>query len=330
MPQSVGAQDDGQPAPPASPMAPPASPLTPIQDPSSKQSSSMPSSQLMVQPIGSQPHGAQPMDAHIESSAPPSTSEQDTAQDTGGKLDAGQPPDLISQPPSQPFSLADSTDAIALQAVISSLQIQKQRAEADIRTLRDLKDQAVSRPQEFADYIVSGAAKRNQSLTNNPGTGPLPSNFTAPIPEPIPADSPQADTDMDSPAIAPQSPAGFPAIPAPQEIVRCPPINWAKYHIVGAPLDAMHAAQQVHPGSTTHPALNPPQRPAGQIAAAYDPLYDRVPGEAREVSAGAGTNTGMGLGVSGTVATATAGPKRKDSVEFTMQTRRASKIGRPA
>ena len=39
----------------------------------------------------------------------------------------------------------------------------------------------------------------------------------------------------------------FPPIPGPQNIVRCPPINWSKYHIVGESLDKLHEEQKIRP-----------------------------------------------------------------------------------
>ena len=33
-------------------------------------------------------------------------------------------------------------------------------------------------------------------------------------------------------------------IPKPQEVYRCPPIEWGKYRVLGAPLDAMHERRQ--------------------------------------------------------------------------------------
>src|SRR5262249_18341694 len=41
--------------------------------------------------------------------------------------------------------------------------------------------------------------------------------------------------------------AKFPSLPTPQNIFRCPPINWAKYHISGEPLDRMHEEQLRRP-----------------------------------------------------------------------------------
>lgn len=65
-------------------------------------------------------------------------------------------------------------------------------------------------------------------------------------------------------------------IPTPQNIVRMPPINWAKYQIVGEPLDRMHAEQ------LRRPAGGEPRQDLGQrapehvLASPYRPLVDKL------------------------------------------------------
>lgn len=39
----------------------------------------------------------------------------------------------------------------------------------------------------------------------------------------------------------------FGSFPAPQKIVKCPPINWAKYAVIGESLDKIHLDQVEHP-----------------------------------------------------------------------------------
>ncbi|KAI9825296.1 MAG: hypothetical protein M1832_001330 [Thelocarpon impressellum] len=77
------------------------------------------------------------------------------------------------------------------------------------------------------------------------------------------------------------SPCAFEPIPTPQKVVRCPPINWAKYHVVGPALDQLHEAQR------TRPTPGEPRRddersylgerePETVIAAPYRPFVDRI------------------------------------------------------
>ena len=39
----------------------------------------------------------------------------------------------------------------------------------------------------------------------------------------------------------------FPKLPEPQNVFRCPPVNWAKYHVVGESLDKLHEEQMKRP-----------------------------------------------------------------------------------
>jgi hypothetical protein len=76
-------------------------------------------------------------------------------------------------------------------------------------------------------------------------------------------------------------------LPRPQNIVRCPPINWSQYAVAGDSLDRLHAEQQARP-SQGQPAVMGPGgtfefRAGGEnqveftgIAAPYTPGRDRL------------------------------------------------------
>ncbi|KAK3996832.1 hypothetical protein QBC44DRAFT_316654 [Cladorrhinum sp. PSN332] len=84
-------------------------------------------------------------------------------------------------------------------------------------------------------------------------------------------------------------------LPKPQNVVRCPPINWSQYGVVGESLDKLHAEQLVAPTPGAPVVLGPggtyefkagdsqtgtstsqkPQRLVG-IAAPYVPARDRL------------------------------------------------------
>jgi hypothetical protein len=92
-------------------------------------------------------------------------------------------------------------------------------------------------------------------------------------------------------------PADWRKLPRPQNVVRCPPINWAQYGVVGESLDKLHAEQLaaptpgaplvLGPGGTYEPGLadqnqlagaaggEPPRRLVG-IAAPYTPGKDKL------------------------------------------------------
>lgn len=66
-------------------------------------------------------------------------------------------------------------------------------------------------------------------------------------------------------------------LPEPQNVVRMPPINWAKYQIAGASLDKMHEEEQ------RRPSISEPRRdeyvqraPEYTLASSYRPLVDKL------------------------------------------------------
>lgn len=74
------------------------------------------------------------------------------------------------------------------------------------------------------------------------------------------------------------SPSAFARIPQPQNVVRMPPINWAKYQVTGEPLDRMHEEQLRRPDPG-----EPRREPAPEhiLASPYRPLVDQLETHAR-------------------------------------------------
>ena len=68
------------------------------------------------------------------------------------------------------------------------------------------------------------------------------------------------------------------AFPAPQDVVRTPPIEWSKYHIVGEPLNQMHEQQRQQPGTPDEQTGSSRDR---VIAAPYGPFSDKPPAQTR-------------------------------------------------
>jgi len=215
---------------------------------------------------------------------------------TGGKAPIPPPApsaipetEYIPEPPPQPFSSEDSADAVALRAAISSLQFQKQKAKSDLQTLDALKKQALAEPQRYRRELVAGRLKEQR-----PDFGSVRDVLDAPEEEGDDDDevglgameeeesprsrtgnqvSEQARGQDSSPRQAAGTDAPFSRIPGPQTIVRMPPINWDKYHIVGESLDALHEQQRRWPGSL------PGQDNRGRehyVAAPYSPFYDTL------------------------------------------------------
>ena len=132
----------------------------------------------------------------------------------------------MREPEAAPVSLDDNSDAIAMRAAISILQMQRQQSLKDIKDLEKMRKAAADNPEAFANDLNSG------KLTPQPRAG-------------VDVDA-EDNSDDERPETSEDSQFG--KFPAPQNVVRAPPIEWSKYHIVGEPLDRMHDAQRGYPG----------------------------------------------------------------------------------
>jgi hypothetical protein len=178
-------------------------------------------------------------------------------------------PEFIDEPDPLPISLEENSDAIALKAALSILQMQKQQSQRDIKQLDKMKAVANTEPEAFIDALKAGKLNKapRQAVIDvddvddvddeNGGDtdGGTPSNFIA--------DSEKLDCDIGQ-------------FPNPQNVVRCPPINWAKYHVVGGSLDKLHEEQRRRP-EPGNPRRDEYGRPLEHvIAAPYRPLVDKL------------------------------------------------------
>ncbi|KAI9719530.1 MAG: hypothetical protein M1828_006159 [Chrysothrix sp. TS-e1954] len=165
-------------------------------------------------------------------------------------------PAFIPQPAPVPFSESENTDAVALRAAISVLQLQHDKSKQDIETLRQLKQSAIQQPELFTKELLEGKLKYD-----TPQSDPLGATF-------------ESDGNSIGTVSAENGEASqFPKIPTPQNIFRCPPINWDKYHVVGESLDRMHENQRVRPSPRSGEAPPTGTRET-RIAAPYSPFYD--------------------------------------------------------
>jgi hypothetical protein len=132
-------------------------------------------------------------------------------------------------------------------------------------------------------------------------SNPPPPPTTA-TPTPTPTTKPKRKKGKQKPTTPSTAPAPAPwqTLPKPQSIVRCPPINWAQYGIVGESLDKLHAEQVAAPTPGAPMVLGPggtyefkaggaadqsssaaggggeqPRRLVG-VAAPYNPMRDKV------------------------------------------------------
>jgi hypothetical protein len=196
------------------------------------------------------------------------------------------------QPPNLPFSSDDAGDAIALRAAISTLQFQKKKAQADIKTLASIKQLALDAPDTFKDELVAGRLSEQKpslgdlrAIMDNSEDDDADDDdddevvLGAPREEEVEKVSPAGMPDSRPPQLASRGARAdfedgaqqrFPRIPGPQTIVRMPNVNWAKYDIAGEPLDSLHEQQRRWPGTFG-------QGDQGRdyaIAAPYSPFLD--------------------------------------------------------
>lgn len=214
-------------------------------------------------------------DENLRSSSPtappfspitPVLSSATPAQSSGG-YGFAPPPTTIRPPPPVPISESDNPDAIALRSAISILQIQRQQSLRDLKTLEQQKQAAVADPVAFAQGLSAGKVKSASTTGLFDGTSGS-HNSTA---------TQSTGSDPDNQHAANQADPNFGTIPGPQNIVRCPPINWAKYHIVGEALDKLHEEQRARPtpGEPQRDEL-PARATEHVVAAPYRPWADKL------------------------------------------------------
>ena len=179
------------------------------------------------------------------------------------------------------MSIAESEnpDAIALRSAISLLQLQREKSKRDLKALEELKSAAASNPQTFVRSLQEQRAHASKAKKDI--LTPTLSDLSEAAWEEQGGGGEEQNGAERKDSAGAQGPATdeskLPAIPEPQNIIRCPPVNWAKYHIVGESLDKMHEEQRRYPGSaepprTHHGAKAPPHA----VAAPYSPFTDGV------------------------------------------------------
>lgn len=144
-----------------------------------------------------------------------------------------------------------------------------------MKTLEGQKKVALADVEGFMDAVAAGQLRTTRS--GGLIMGPNPSMEWE-----DPTDGPQGDNnnksgrESDKKAVARATVSMD--IPGPQNVVRCPPVNWAKYHIVGDPLEKLHDEQRRRPTpGQPHMDEEPINTTEHVIAAPYSPWTDRLP-----------------------------------------------------
>jgi hypothetical protein len=189
---------------------------------------------------------------------------------------------FIHPPPSVSISESENPDAIALRSAISLLQLQREKSKRDLKALEELKAAAVSNPQTFVRSLQEQSAHASKSKGDvlTPTLAGLSEAAGAELGEDGEGgEEHNGATRKDSAGVEAPTTAKskLPAIPEPQNIIRCPPVNWAKYHVVGESLDKLHEEQRRYPGSAEPPRTHQGSKaPPHAVAAPYSPFTDGV------------------------------------------------------
>ncbi|KAL4806349.1 hypothetical protein BDV18DRAFT_126225 [Aspergillus unguis] len=229
------------PRPPYSPVTPVLNHISPVQNPSTTNGSHP----IIPPPASPSPTSQAPL--YNPSTLPPPV-----------------PPTFAPEPSTIPISESENPDAIALRSAISILQMQKQQSLRDIRTLVKLKEAAAEEPEKFAQDLAEGKLSKK-------GQGGL-IDFSHEDDE---ADEHGNGEDEDMPDTEAARGSKFGTLPTPQNIVRMPPVNWAKYQVVGESLDKMHEEQLRRP-SVGEPRRDEAPAPEYVLASPYHPLTDKL------------------------------------------------------
>lgn len=91
-------------------------------------------------------------------------------------------------------------------------------------------------PEGFTQAIVAGEVKKKGDPLFSPSQD-----------DDVMDDDEDEQPNQDPSGIPSGKDKTWPKLPTPQNVVRCPPINWNQYAVVGESLDKLHADQQARP-----------------------------------------------------------------------------------
>ncbi|PFH60500.1 hypothetical protein XA68_10849 [Ophiocordyceps unilateralis] len=128
----------------------------------------------------------------------------------------------VSPPPPVPIDFDTNPDVLALRSAISVLQVQKRRAAADIQTLSGARDAALDDSDTFVRDLAAGNVNHRTAAADGK-----------------------------------KNAKPWTVLPQPQDVVRCPPINWSQYAVVGDSLDKLHADEVSRPSQGTPATVSP-------------------------------------------------------------------------
>lgn len=173
---------------------------------------------------------------------------------------------------------------IALRSAIAILQMQARNAGSDVRRLRDVKERALRDPEAFL-----GARERGEVRVRDGGFGPsYESEDEDDDEDSEPGMKGEHDVKMDGEGRdgSAEKKGEEWLLPRMQNVVRCPPINWSQYAVMGESLDKIHKDQLDRPVEGTPQRIGPDgnliyggegeRREHVGVYAPYDPMRDKV------------------------------------------------------
>ncbi|KND90247.1 hypothetical protein TOPH_05105 [Tolypocladium ophioglossoides CBS 100239] len=164
----------------------------------------------------------------------------------------------IAPPPPEPIDFDSNPDVIALKSAISVLQV-----------LSRVKDEALGDPEAFIRDLAAGKVNARGDAARHTADG-------------YDDDNDDGDSGEDADENGKPRPKEWAALPQPQSIVRCPPINWSQYAVVGSSLDKLHAEQVSRPAQGTPASIGA----NGTYEFKGDGKQDRFPGVAAPYAPG--------------------------------------------
>ncbi|KAI1756705.1 hypothetical protein F4782DRAFT_278255 [Xylaria castorea] len=225
-------------------------------------------------------------------------------------------------PPPEPIDFDSNPDVLALKSAISILQMQRRKAERDMAALDRVKSAALAEPGAFVRDLTAGRVRvegeglfvgsvkdedddsDDSSDSDSDSEGDRSQDGDEEETKHIKSDAfvqsqlpPQQVTEERSnikadPDVEKPGPPPWTQIPKPQNVVRCPPINWSQYAVVGESLDKLHNEQVRRPAQGTPATLTPEGRfefKGGDgkqeryigVAAPYAPGKDKIDGRSK-------------------------------------------------
>lgn len=154
------------------------------------------------------------------------------------------------KPSPQTIDLSQNPDALAVKSAISILQMQMRNAKRDMVTLQRIKERAMEDPEGFVGSLKEGEQREREENARKRGRMVVDTESSS-------------DEDEDEESEEGQQVNGaqaetpkWEALPTPQNVVRCPPVNWAKYGVMGESLDKLHDDQIRRPSQGIPATIN--------------------------------------------------------------------------